>query len=91
MDRDLEPLFDGVSLNKLKKIPNPKGDIFHALKSSEDSFSGFGEAYFSSIKETEIKGWKKHTKMTMNLIVPVGSIMFYIYDDGSVDKKILIK
>ena len=71
----------GVELTKLKKISHPKGDIFHALKSSENSFSGFGEAYFSSVNGEEIKGWKKHTQMVMNLIVPVGTVMFYIYDD----------
>jgi dTDP-4-dehydrorhamnose 3,5-epimerase len=81
VDQELEILFKGVELNRLKKIDNPKGDIFHALKSTENSFVGFGEAYFSSIKEKEIKGWKKHTEMTMNIIVPVGSIVFYIFDD----------
>jgi dTDP-4-dehydrorhamnose 3,5-epimerase len=73
--------FTGVELTKLKKISHPKGDIFHALKSSERSFSGFGEAYFSSVNSEEIKGWKKHTQMVMNLIVPVGSVIFYVYDD----------
>jgi len=81
MGERLMGLLTGVELTKLKKISHPKGDIFHALKSSEDSFSGFGEAYFSSVNSGEIKGWKKHTQMVMNLIVPVGAIIFYIYDD----------
>lgn len=72
---------DGVTLKPLKIIENPKGDIFHAMKSSEIGFTGFGEAYFSSIKKNLIKGWKKHTKMTLNLIVVVGEIKFVIYDN----------
>lgn len=72
---------DGVKLTSLKKIYNPKGDIFHAMKKSEFGFCGFGEAYFSTIHKDEIKGWKSHTKMTLNIIVPFGSIEFVIYDE----------
>lgn len=72
---------DGVILTPLKQIYNPKGDIFHAMKSSDNGFAGFGEAYFSTINQNEIKGWKKHTKMTLNLVVPIGEIEFVIYNE----------
>jgi dTDP-4-dehydrorhamnose 3,5-epimerase len=71
----------GVTLTELKQIHHPKGDIYHAMKASEESFSKFGEAYFSTINFGDIKGWKQHTKMRMNLIVPVGEIEFIIYDE----------
>ena len=71
---------DGVILTPLKQIHHPKGDILHGMKKSDIGFDGFGEAYFSSIKEGEIKGWKKHRKMTLNLIVPVGEIEFVVFD-----------
>jgi len=51
------------------------------MKRSESSFSGFQEAYFSTIQHGIIKSWKKHLKMTLNIIVPVGSIRFVLYDD----------
>jgi dTDP-4-dehydrorhamnose 3,5-epimerase len=72
---------DGVILRPLKQIYHPKGDIFHAMKKSDDGFNGFGEAYFSTINKGDIKGWKKHTKMTLNLIVPVGEIEFVVYNE----------
>jgi dTDP-4-dehydrorhamnose 3,5-epimerase len=72
---------DGVILTPLKQIHNPKGDIFHAMKKSDDGFDGFGEAYFSTIHKDDIKGWKQHTKMTLNLIVPTGEIEFVVYDE----------
>ena len=72
---------EGVVLTELKMINHPKGDIYHAMKKSDDGFEGFGEAYFSTIKENEIKGWKKHLKMTMNIIVPVGEVTFVLFDD----------
>ncbi len=74
---------DGVILTPLKQIYNPKGDIFHAMKKSDDGFDGFGEAYFSTINQNDIKGWKKHTKMTLNIVVPVGNIEFVVYDENS--------
>jgi dTDP-4-dehydrorhamnose 3,5-epimerase len=72
---------DGVILTDLKKILNPKGEVFHAMKKSDIGFDGFSEAYFSSIKKDVKKGWKKHSKMTLNLIVPVGEIKFVIYNE----------
>ncbi len=68
-------------ITPLKQIKNPKGDIYHALKKSDNGFDDFGEAYFSTIKQNIIKGWKKHTIMTLNLVVPVGEIEFVIYDE----------
>ena len=74
---------DGVILTPLKQICTPKGYVFHAMKKSDNGFAGFGEAYFSFVNKGDIKGWKKHTKMTLNLIVPVGEIEFVVYDDNS--------
>lgn len=72
---------DGVILTPLKKIYHPKGDVLHAMKASDTGFSGFGEAYFSVIKKNEKKGWKKHTQMTLNIILVIGIIEFVIYDE----------
>lgn len=74
---------DSVELTPLKRISHPKGDIYHALKANEANFFGFGEAYFTTIHSGEIKGWKKHLRMTMNLIVPVGNVRFYLRNDES--------
>jgi len=55
-----------------------KGAVYHGLKQSEESYSGFGEVYFSFVKKGEVKGWKQHTRMIMNLVVPVGRVRFYV-------------
>ena len=75
---------DGVILTPLKRIYHPKGDIYHAMKKSDDGFAGFGEAYFSTIAQGEIKGWKKHKEMVLNIVVPVGAIKFRLMDDREV-------
>ncbi|MFW2612234.1 dTDP-4-dehydrorhamnose 3,5-epimerase [Aliarcobacter butzleri] len=72
---------DGIILTPLKQIHHPKGDIFHAMKKSDYGFDGFGEAYFSTIHKDDIKGWKKHTQMTLNLVVSAGEIEFAVYDE----------
>ena len=69
-----------IIVKPLKRFHLEDGDVLHALKASEEEFCGFKEAYFSSIKENKIKAWKKHLKMTMNLIVPVGKVEFNFYD-----------
>ena len=74
-------MIDGISIIKLTKINLDAGDVYHALKVSDSGYSGFGEAYFSFIKPDFIKAWKRHTKMTMNLIVPVGEIKFIFTSD----------
>ena len=71
----------GVFITPLKLIKNPLGDIYHGFKKSDVGYINFKEAYFSSIKYESIKPWKKHKKMTLNLIVPVGKIRFVLFDD----------
>jgi dTDP-4-dehydrorhamnose 3,5-epimerase len=73
---------DGIILTPLNKIYHPKGEILKAIKKSDTTFNEFGEAYFSTINKGDIKGWKKHTKMILNLVVVIGEIEFVIYDDN---------
>lgn len=74
---------DGVELTTLNRIKHPKGDVYHALRANEASFFGFGEAYFTTILCGETKGWKKHLRMTMNLVVPVGNVCFYMHNEDT--------
>jgi dTDP-4-dehydrorhamnose 3,5-epimerase len=74
-------LLSGVLLTPLKKFPLERGDVLRGLKNNENSFEGFGEAYFTFINYNRIKAWKKHRKATLNLMVPIGEIKFVIFDD----------
>ncbi|WP_455592384.1 dTDP-4-dehydrorhamnose 3,5-epimerase family protein [Bacteroides sp.] len=76
----MDKMIEGVFITPLKQIFHPKGDIFHALKNTESSFYGFGEAYFSTIRPLMVKAWKRHFKMTLNLICIKGEICFVLYD-----------
>lgn len=64
---------------RLAVIDNPKGVILRGIKASDSTFNGFGEAYFTTIHENETKGWKKHRRMHMSLIVPQGTVEFHVH------------
>ncbi len=53
----------------------------HILKKKELKKWNFKEAYFSKIKFNKIKAWKFHLKMTLNLVVPIGSVKFVFYSE----------
>lgn len=74
-------MIDGVMLTPLKVVANPKGDIYHAIKASAPGYQGFGEAYFSTVSQGVTKGWKRHNRLALNLVVPVGEIEFALHDD----------
>ncbi|MCA6441130.1 MAG: dTDP-4-dehydrorhamnose 3,5-epimerase family protein [Chitinophagaceae bacterium] len=74
-------IIDNVTLTPLKQFVDPRGAVFHYLKSSSPTFVSFGEAYFSKINEAVVKGWKKHKRITQNFCVPFGAVKIVIYDD----------
>lgn len=67
---------DDVKLTSLARIFAAGGDVMHAMKASDPGCNGFGEAYFSWIESGAIKAWKRHARMTMNLVVPLGRVRF---------------
>ena len=73
-------MLEGFKIIKLKQYFLEEGNLFHGLKNSDDGYDKFGEIYFSFINKNSIKAWKYHKKMTLNLIVPVGSIRFNFLD-----------
>lgn len=73
----------GATLTPLRRIAVDQGDVLHAIKATDAGFQGFGEAYFSLIAPGAVKGWKRHRRMTLNLIVPVGRVRFVVHDDST--------
>jgi dTDP-4-dehydrorhamnose 3,5-epimerase len=66
----------------LSRIETAGGDVLHAMRESDAGYAGFGEAYFSLVAAGAVKGWKRHLRMTMNVVVPVGRVKFVFYLDG---------
>ncbi len=74
---------DDIIATPLARIPTSGGDVMHAMKSSDAGYAGFGEAYVSWIASGLIKAWKRHSRMTMNIVVPVGRVRFVFHLDGA--------
>lgn len=62
----------------LKRIATSGGDVLHGMKRGEAGYAGFGEVYFSWVAKNAVKGWKRHREMTLNLIVPIGTVRFVL-------------
>jgi len=76
-------MIEGVIVTPLSVIETKGGDVLHGLKQSEQGYTSFGEAYFSMIDYGVIKGWKRHKEMILNLVIPLGSVRFILYEDRS--------
>jgi len=72
---------DGVLISELKQVSDDRGAVLHMLRCDSPEFVKFGECYFSEILPGAVKAWKRHSKQTQNLAVPVGRIRIVIYDE----------
>ena len=74
---------------ELDRVELPAGDIRKFIKLSDAEYKGFGEIYFSHANNGYIKAWKKHTKMTMNIVTIIGKVRFVFSTNESFDEVIL--
>ncbi len=85
----------GSSLDKInfKGLPVIKvegGNVMKVMKASSFKEFIFGEAYFSSIDFSFIKGWKMQLKMSSNICVPIGEVKFTFVSKDFKDHKTYI-
>ena len=71
-----------IFVTPLARIHTPNGDVMHGMKSTDSGYAGFGEAYFSWVEGNSIKAWKKHSRMTMNIIVPIGKVRLVFFNES---------
>lgn len=86
---------DAVGVNQilitpLERIQVEGGDVLHGMKCSDPGYVDFGEAYFSIVQEGAIKAWKRHLRMTLNFVVPVGTVFFVFIDDEGVVREEIV-
>lgn len=71
-----------IIVTPLMRVSVAGGDVQHAMKRNDAGYVDFGEAYFSWVGNGAIKAWKRHTRMTMNLVVPMGLVRFVFWMGG---------
>ena len=74
-----------ILVTPLRRVETIDGDVLHGMKQSDPGYAGFGEAYFSWVSIDSVKAWKRHTQMTMNVVVPVGKVRFVFRSVNSDD------
>jgi len=83
---------DGVFKTELSIIPTQGGNVLHGFKNlSSPDIIDIKEVYFSTIDFQQVRGWKMHTKMTLNLIVPIGKIRISLIQDSALNQGKFIK
>ena len=76
-------MLNSIIVTDLNRITVLGGDVLHAMRTDSPGYNGYGESYFSKIEPGAIKAWKKHSEMTLNLVVPLGMVRFVFTDaDG---------
>jgi dTDP-4-dehydrorhamnose 3,5-epimerase len=70
-----------VQVTPLRRISDERGAVFHMLREDSPVFERFGEVYFSLVYPGVVKGWHRHSRMTLNYAVPVGMVKLVCYDD----------
>lgn len=83
-------MIDGVVITPLKQIRDERGAVLHMLRTDAPHFAGFGEVYFSIVNPGVIKGWRRHTEMTMSLTVPKGQVKLVLADGGGAVQEIVL-
>ena len=65
-------------LNDLQTFQDERGFVKHGMRCDDVNSYGIREVYFSNVKNGYYKGWKKHQKMILNIIVISGEMIFYL-------------
>lgn len=66
----------------LAQIDTNGGRVCHMIKKADRGYCGFGELYGSIIQGGNVRAWKRHNSMTLNLMVPIGLVRFVFTLDG---------
>lgn len=70
-----------ILITPLKRIRVEGGDVLHGMKCSDPGYVDYGEAYFSIVEADAVKAWKRHLRMTLNFVVPLGTVLFAFIDE----------
>ena len=70
----------GVTYRQLPIFETSGGPVLRMLREQDPEFTRFGEIYCSEVNSGAVKAWKRHLEMTQHFIVPVGRVLFVLYD-----------
>ena len=74
------PMIEGVSIKKLKVIPDERGFVMEMLRCDDDIFKKFGQVYLSVAYPGVGKGWHYHKIQTDYFTVVKGMLKVVLFD-----------
>ena len=77
-------MIDGVSVKRLKVIPDERGRLMEMIRCDDPEFIKFGQVYMTTAYPGVVKGWHYHQKQTDNLVVVKGMVKLVLYDQREV-------
>jgi dTDP-4-dehydrorhamnose 3,5-epimerase len=78
-------MIDGAQEKRLKVICDDRGFLYEILRSDDEIFSGFGQAYVTACYPGVVKAWHAHSRQTDFFCCVDGMAKVVLYDarDGS--------
>jgi dTDP-4-dehydrorhamnose 3,5-epimerase len=73
-------MIDGVKIKDLKVIPDERGRLMEILRSDDELFIKFGQAYLTTAYPGVTKAWHYHKIQTDNFAVIKGMMKLVLYD-----------
>ncbi len=70
-----------VRTKPLKVIPDERGRLMEALRSDDELFIKFGQAYITTAYPGVVKGWHYHKIQTDHFVAVRGMFKVVLYDD----------
>ena len=73
-------MIDGISVRKLRVIPDERGYLMEMLRSDWPEFERFGQVYVTAVYPGVVKGWHYHKMQTDHFICVAGMAKVVLYD-----------
>ena len=73
-------MIEGVSVKKLKVIPDDRGRLMEILREDDPIFRRFGQVYMTTAYPGIIKAWHYHKKQTDSFTCVHGAMRLALYD-----------
>ena len=74
-------MIEGVSVRKLRVIPDERGYLMEMLRSDWDEYVKFGQVYVTAVYQDVVKGWHHHKIQTDYFVCVSGMAKVVLYDD----------
>jgi dTDP-4-dehydrorhamnose 3,5-epimerase len=73
-------MIEGAVVKQLRVIPDERGFLMEMLRSDDQVFERFGQAYVTGCYPGVVKGWHYHRKQTDHFVCVSGMAKVVLYD-----------